>query len=513
MAPLTRMARWRSPSLDRLCSRIADFDARTELPVPSAWAIAVAVLGLLAFGVVVGRLVSPAQQDVTTLLADSPRTAAAATSGIAPGAKPPPIGAEATPEGGAAAEPEESLLAQQGTQAAKAPASKGGKSSKVEGAGGGKGGSAPAATPLPATALPPVKHVFLIVLSDEGSGAAFGAGSGAAYLAKTLRRQGELLSNYYAVAGGELANEIALISGQGPTPQTAEDCPQYLDLAPGTIAAEGQAQGSGCVFPAAAQTLADQLEAKRLTWRAYVEGVGDRATSQPPSCRHSQAGAADPYHAPSATDGYVTWRNPFVYFHSLTDGQACAADDVGLDRLAPDLQSPGTTPSLAYIAPDRCEDGSPEPCAPGSASGLAPADAFLRKVVPEIESSPGYKEGGLIAITFDQAPQSGPQADTSGCCVDGPFPNLTAAPASGPGSGAGNSGQTTASAETAGGGKVGLLLISRYVKPGSLNAIGDYNHFSLLRSIEDLFGLEPLGYAAASGLLAFDESVYNGKPA
>jgi hypothetical protein len=54
-----------------------------------------------------------------------------------------------------------------------------------------------------------------------------------------------------------------------------------------------------------------------------------------------------------------------------------------------------------------------------------------------------------------------------------------------------------------------LLLISKYVKPGSVNVTGEYNHFSLLASIEDLFGLSHVGYASAQGLLAFDSSVYN----
>jgi len=47
------------------------------------------------------------------------------------------------------------------------------------------------------------------------------------------------------------------------------------------------------------------------------------------------------------------------------------------------------------------------------------------------------------------------------------------------------------------------------VKPGSVNVTGQYNHFSLLASIEDLFGVTRLGYAGAPGVLAFDRSVYN----
>ena len=77
-----------------------------------------------------------------------------------------------------------------------------------------------------------INHVFLIVLGDHGYEEAFGTTSSAPYLSKTLAGQGELLSNYYAVAQGELANEVALLSGQGPTPQTAVNCPEYTDDRP-----------------------------------------------------------------------------------------------------------------------------------------------------------------------------------------------------------------------------------------------------------------------------------------
>jgi hypothetical protein len=124
----------------------------------------------------------------------------------------------------------------------------------------------------------------------------------------------------------------------------------------------------------------------------------------------------------------------------------------------------------------------------------------------------------LIAITFDQAPQSGPEANSSGCCLSSTYPNLPAASTTTTTTSAtGTSTSTSTSASTpaaagaspSGGGKVGLLLISKYVKPGSVNAIGEYNHYSLLLSIEQLFGLKPLGYAAAPGLLPFDTTVYN----
>src|SRR6185437_9086629 len=93
----------------------------------------------------------------------------------------------------------------------------------------------PAKTPKPKrTGLPKVRHVFLIVLAEHGYGQTFGDPAADPYLAGTLTRRGEVLSGYYGVSQGELANEIALVSGQGPTAQTAADCPTYADVAPGT---------------------------------------------------------------------------------------------------------------------------------------------------------------------------------------------------------------------------------------------------------------------------------------
>jgi len=70
-------------------------------------------------------------------------------------------------------------------------------------------------------------------------------------------------------------------------------------------------------------------------------------------------------------------------------------------------------------------------------------------------------------------------------------------------------GETT---PTGGGGQVGLLLISPYVKPDSLDVVDYFNHFSLLASIEDLFGPGRLGYAADSQLPAFTAGVFNADP-
>lgn len=350
--------------------------------------------------------------------------------------------------------------------------------------------------------LPDVKHVFVIALGENGFEEAFGETSQAPYLSTELPEQGELLSNYYAVAPGGLANQVALISGQGPTPETAADCPNYTDLVPGTVSAEGQAEGDGCVYPAAVETLPDQLVAAELGWKSYVEDIGS-APDQPLSCRHPALGAPDPKREAAPGDAYVTWRNPFAYFHSILDEPECEERNVGLDALAADLKAAKLTPALSYLVPDLCHDGGAGACEPeATAAGVAEADEFLREVVPMITASPAYEEGGLIAITSTMAPQEGEAADDDACCVYPAYPNLP------PPAAAVEEEATGPVRESGGGGRVGMLLLSQFVEAGSVSD-AYYNHFSLLATIEELFGLEPLGYAADPALTAFGSSVFN----
>jgi hypothetical protein len=453
--------------------------------MPTPRAAAVAVLGLLAFGVVVGAATSPYAESAGTtsvLLESSPAAAV-----------------ESPPEEEEAVAPEAAAAAEPAAAAAAVVPSTEYVEEESEAEEPAKKPSGPAPLP-PEPELPPVKHVFMIVLGDHGYEEAFGANSPAPYLSKTLPEKGELLSNYYAATPGDLANEIALLSGQGPTAETVADCPDYSDVTPGTVSPEEeQVEGSGCVYPAETQTLPGQLASQALPWRAYVEGTGS-GPEHATSCRHPG-------------DPYETWRNPFVYFHSLLDGSECGEGDDDLSRLAPDLKKAETTPAVSYIVPDACHDDSELPCEPGQPAGLVAAEPFLKTVVKEIKASPGYKEGGLIAITFAQAPQvvsplTGAPVDSSSCCATPDFPNLPAAVT--PESPTTDATPTIGGVKpTGGGGRVGLLLLSPFVEEGSVNETGYFNHFSLLASIEDLFGLERIGYAANPVLPVFDESVYN----
>ena len=335
--------------------------------------------------------------------------------------------------------------------------------------------------------LPPIKHVFIIMLENHSFDQTFGLLSPAPYLAWTLPSLGALVPNYYGVAHESNPNYIALISGQGADPQNQADCQGYDDFLPGVIGPNGQALGSGCVFPSTVQTIANQLEAKGLTWKGYMEDMGN-AQGQPSTCAHPPVNSQDPWQKAAKGAQYATRHNPFVYFHSIIDTPACSQDDVALTNLPYDLGSAATTANYSFIVPNLCNDGHDAPCVDGQAGGLASADQFLQTWVPQILGSPAYRQGGLLLITFDENDSS----DAASCCNEPQFPNTP------------NNGGPV---QGMGGGRVGAVMLSPYIDPGTIDEVS-YNHFSLLRSIENLFGLSHLGYAAQAGLQAFGPDLF-----
>ncbi len=132
----------------------------------------------------------------------------------------------------------------------------------------------PSTGTTPQATLPSIDHVWLIVLGQQGYQQAWATSAGHPYLG-TLRKQGELVPNYDAVASSPLANEVALLSGQGPTQQTVANCPTYTYIDPGTIGKQQQVRGDGCIYPQTTESLPQQFVADGLSWKAYVQGIGE----------------------------------------------------------------------------------------------------------------------------------------------------------------------------------------------------------------------------------------------
>jgi hypothetical protein len=340
--------------------------------------------------------------------------------------------------------------------------------------------------------LPPIRHVFVIVLENEGYATTFGDPADDPYLATTLPAEGALLTQYYGIGHHSLDNYVALVSGQAPNPLTQGDCLDYVDFPAGaTLAPDGLLTDSGCLYPADVETVANQLTGAHLTWKGYMEDMGNIPSRESAVCGHPVPGTPDQTEKAVPGDGYAARHDPFVYFHSIIDdtalcdarvvplgtptGKLPAGTPPGVTGLATDLRSVATTPDLSFITPNLCDDGHDAPCLnqAGSASPLVNIDAFLQTWVPLITGSPAFRRDGLLEITFDEADTD----DASACCGETPGPAAALPGETGPG-----------------GGRLGTVLLSPYIRGGTVSDV-PYNHYSTLATIEALFGLGRLGEA------------------
>jgi hypothetical protein len=136
---------------------------------------------------------------------------------------------------------------------------------------------------------------------------------------------------------------------------------------------------------------------------------------------------------------YMSTHNPAAYYADLAP--ACAAQNVPLTD-APDLSA-----AFTFIAPNSCNSMHDCPVATG--------DAWLGQLVPKLLDSPQYRAGATaIFVTWDEDDGSAAQ-------------------------------------------HVATLVISPSTAPGTQDPTA-YDHYSLLRTTEEMLGLAPLANAATA---------------
>jgi hypothetical protein len=309
----------------------------------------------------------------------------------------------------------------------------------------GAAGGAPAKKP-PRSA---VQHVFIVVIEnasyDELTGPS--AATTMPYLT-SLAAKGVTLDQMFAIDHASLGNYIGVTSGYEANDKTKADCLHY-----------------DCVYPTGQDdNIANQLEAKHLTWTAYMDGM-TQPCQKPPT-----QGAPDPFLV-----GYATRHDPFMYYSSIVDDPArCAAHVVPFEQLATDLGA-AKVPTYSFISPDTCNDAHDR----GDDCGLTHADDWMKENVQPILNSKAYKRGGVLIVTTDESLGN----DRAGCC--------------------GN----------AQGGHIGTFVISPLVaKPGSRTST-QYTHFSMLRWVENTFGLPCLRHACDPGTNSFGTDIFKKKAA
>lgn len=251
-------------------------------------------------------------------------------------------------------------------------------------------------------------------------------------------KAGTTLTKMYGVGHASLTNYIAMASGHSPNDKTRADCFSY-----------------DCVYEKGDDNnIADQLEGAGLTWRSYMDGM-----TKP--CAHGKEGAGEPYLG-QGNGGYATRHNPFMYYRSIVGDQArCDQHVLPITEMQKD-RAAGKVANYNFISPDVCHDAHDDSSDPKCS--LQNADKWLQPQLDPILASKEYQSGGAVFLTFDEAEL----ADGSSCC-------------------AGVSG-----ASGAGGGHIATAILSPALAKRGESIDTPYSHYSLLRTVEDNFGLPAL---------------------
>ncbi len=320
--------------------------------------------------------------------------------------------------------------------------------------------------------LPRFDHVFVIMMENH-SYAQIINNPNAPFI-NSYATSANTADNYFAVAHPSLTNYLEVVGGSNfgvlsdnnpdwhnqlcvpnlssgitntdtnnPNPQHPQVCPiagagmdaptPILDpINEGTANAPViNIDGVQPLIPAAqtvGKTIADQLVAAGLSWKSYQESL-------PPSgadgVNYADGFFTDSTNIPAVLPGekqtliklYAAKHNPFVYFQNVqegTDSRNSLQNVVGFSGprgLFADLSS-GQVPSLAFIAPNQCNDqhgrdnGGPQcdfdPNDNGTQVGLNPAlisigDQTIQTLVHAIHSSPAWREGNnAIVVVWDE---------------------------------------------------------------------------------------------------------------
>jgi hypothetical protein len=257
--------------------------------------------------------------------------------------------------------------------------------------------------------IPNFSHIYLVVMENKEYSAIVD-NQKAPYL-NALAAQYGLATNYFSLAHPSQPNYLALFSGstQGVTDDNIHNL-------------------SG-------PNLANQLEAKGKTWKIFAQNV-------PLNC----------FAGLSANDGedgpgrYARKHNAAISFVDISSSPARCSNITDLTHLALGAAN------LELILPNMCN--VMHDCS------ITQGDSFLESLVPRILKSPGWEQGGVLFITWDE----------------------------------GNTNK-------GGGGQVPTFVISSRVTPGLKSAV-PHNHYSLLRTIQDAWGLGCLENSCAANNLS-----------
>ncbi len=318
-------------------------------------------------------------------------------------------------------------------------------------------------------AVPRYRHIFVIMGENKNWERIDGA-SNAPHLAALAKAYGDATHFYGEVHPSE-ANYVALLGGS--TFGIHDDDAYYCAPGSDRPSCPHAAEPAYAPHTVDAPHLGTQLEAAGLSWKNYNESIPAPGSLSVMGSDLAEDGAnAPPY--------YASKHSGFINFASVQRDPRRAERVVGYAALRHDLAS-GNLPNFGFIIPNLCNDmhGMAGPSIPDDCvyehldATIQRGDAAMAKVIDAIEASAAWRSADNVAIvvTFDEDDGTG----RSGCC-----------------------GVTPSAPSNFGGGHIATIVITNHGPRGVVDPT-PYNHYSLLRTIEDAFGIHDyLGLAAAT---------------
>jgi phosphatidylinositol-3-phosphatase len=327
--------------------------------------------------------------------------------------------------------------------------------------------------------IPPYEHILVIIAENQGYESIIGNRRAPKINSLANMRGTGLATKFYGEVHPSEGNYVAMIGGDtfGIRDDDAwycgSDAPDTADT-PSRYCSSAVANQRYVNHTVTARNLVDQLAEQNLTWKGYFEDIpsaGSKAVSYPE--KH------DP--VPGKPSGlYVSKHNGFINFKRVQNDPAIASKLVGFDQLFQDLAS-GQVPNYAHIVPNQCNDmhglsGANVPHNCRDRAGLISlGDAMIDELVRKIKASPIWTAPGNAAVVVTWDEDDHRTVGAQGCC----------------------SCDYSSGMATFGGGHIPTLVILNH-PPSDTPRKDDtlYNHYSLLRTVEEAFGIkEYLGHA------------------
>jgi hypothetical protein len=313
-------------------------------------------------------------------------------------------------------------------------------------------------------AVPHYDHILVIVEENKGYATVFDRGyaPNISRLAATYGKADQMFAEVHPSEG----NYVALIGGD--TFGIHDDDAWYCVPSDTRAMCKGSDAPGFAAHLISGPNLASQLRAKGLAWRAYLQNLpapGSLAIASPESATE-----------PAAL--YAAKHTGFTNFASVHADPDLARELVGFDALTADLAA-GAVPAFALIVPNQCNEmhgidspKAPADCAKGDDGLVRRGDAVVGDLVSAIQASPIWNSGNTaVVVTWDEDGKADrvPGSPQSCCVVD---------------------------AHNPGGGHIPTIVITNH-GPRGLTDPTPYDHYSLLRTFEDAFGLDGhVGHAA-----------------